>query len=291
MTTKTAARLTRILAMLPWVIANQGATVDEVCERFGYTRRRLLEDLELVFLCGLPGYGPGDLMVAYVDDDQVVVDTADYFSQAPRLSPGEAVALLAAGLTVLGSGQGSPALSTAVDKLSEALMPAEEEVLAVDVGGAEPEMASSLREAAAEGRVVEIEYSTLSRGDTSIRRIEPWSVFTSLGNWYVSGHCRSAGAERVFRLDRIRQVVPTELRFTPEAERPAPEVRYTPSEEDTKCVIELGPRARWVTDYYPVEFIADDGDIATIRFSAHDPAVAAGLLLRLGGNGRGPRFG
>ena len=36
---RTAGRLTRILAMLPWVIANQGASVDEVCQRFGYTRK------------------------------------------------------------------------------------------------------------------------------------------------------------------------------------------------------------------------------------------------------------
>ena len=34
--------------MLPWVIANQGATVDEVCERFGYTRSGLVKDLNLV---------------------------------------------------------------------------------------------------------------------------------------------------------------------------------------------------------------------------------------------------
>ena len=55
---KTARRLTRILSMVPWVIANQGASVAEVCRRFGYTERELIEDLNLVFVCGLPGYGP-----------------------------------------------------------------------------------------------------------------------------------------------------------------------------------------------------------------------------------------
>ena len=84
---KTAQRLNRILAMLPWVIANPGATVNEVTERFGYNTSELLADLDLVFVCGLPGYGPGDLMSAYVEDDHVVVDMAEYFSRPLRLSP------------------------------------------------------------------------------------------------------------------------------------------------------------------------------------------------------------
>ena len=94
---KTARRLTRILSMVPWVIANQGAAVEEVCRRFGYTERELLEDLNLVFVCGLPGYGPGDLMVAYVENDEVIVDMAEYFSRPLRLTPAEALGLLASG--------------------------------------------------------------------------------------------------------------------------------------------------------------------------------------------------
>lgn len=286
MSDRTAVRLTRILAMLPWVIAHQGATVDEVCDRFGYTERQLIEDLDLVFVCGLPGYGPGDLIVAYVDDDRVVVDTADYFSGAPRLSPGEAVALLAAGLTVIGSGQGSTSLVTAVDKLSSALLPQDAEVLTVDVAGTEPELASTLRTAASDGSVVEIVYSTLSRGDTSVRAIEPWSVFTSLGNWYVSGYCRSAEDERVFRLDRIRSAKTTSATFEPGEHNPLPEVRYTPSEGDVICDIELKRSARWVAEYYPVDVLEDDDEVLLVRFSAYDPSVAAGLLLRLGAGAR-----
>ena len=107
---RTAQRLTRILSMLPWVIANPGATADEVCERFGYTRPELVEDLNLVFVCGLPGYGPGDLMDAYLDEDEVVVDMADYFSRPLRLNAAEGLTLLAAGMALVSSGQASDAL-------------------------------------------------------------------------------------------------------------------------------------------------------------------------------------
>lgn len=47
-------------------------------------------------------------------------------------------------------------------------------------------------------------------------------------------------------------------------------------------MIELGSKARWVAEYYPIAVVSDDGVTLTIRFSAADPAVAARLLLRLG---------
>lgn len=279
---RTAGKLSRILAMLPWVIAHQGASVDEVCERFGYTRAELLSDLDLVFVCGLPGYGPGDLMVAYVEGDQVVVDMADYFAEAPRLTPAEALALLSAGLAMVGSGQGSEALDRAVRKLNRVLVPEGEELLSVDLD-AEPELVTELRRAAAEGRVVTVEYVSLGRKRRTVREVEPWTIFSSLGNWYLSGHDRLTGEERIFRVDRIKSLEVSTETFEVPSDLPEPDVRYTPSEEDVHCVLELGEGARWVVEYYPVEILGEDGEVLRVRFSSPDPSVPAGLLLRLGG--------
>jgi predicted DNA-binding transcriptional regulator YafY len=277
---RTVQRLSRILSMLPWVIANQGATVDEVCSRFGYTRAELVKDLNLVFVCGLPGYGPGDLMTAFVDEDEVVIDTADYFAAPLRLTSAEALILLAGGMAMLSAGTAPPALASAVAKLQKALLP-DEGAIEVDIPS-EPEMVTRLRDAAAGGEVLEIVHASVATGRETTRRIEPWAVFTTLGNWYVSGHCHSAGAERVFRVDRIRSVTHTGDRFDPPSERPAAEVRYTPGVDDAHAVIRLQPGARWVAEYYPVEVMEDGPDGMLVGFSAADPAVAGRLLLRLG---------
>jgi len=109
---RTAERLARILAMVPWVIAHPGAQVDEVCRRFGYDRDDLVRDLNLVFVCGLPGYGPGDLMEAYLDDDEVVIDMADYFARPVKLTAVEALMMLAGGMAILSSGTADRALET-----------------------------------------------------------------------------------------------------------------------------------------------------------------------------------
>lgn len=277
---KTARRLNRILAMLPWVIAHPGASVGEVCTRFDYTKPQLVADLNTVFVCGLPGYGPGDLMVAYIDDDEVVVEMADYFSQPLRLAPHEVLGLVAAGRALLSSGQGSDVLERGIVKLEHALLPDDEEALLVDLS--QPPLVAELRRAAGEGIVMHIEHTSLASGEAKERDIEPWSVFSTLGNWYVSAHCRSAGAERVFRIDRIKIAEPTGERFVPNPDPPEPVVRYTPSESDVRATIRLGRAARWVADYYPVDVLDDDGERLLIGFSASDAAVAARLLVRLG---------
>jgi len=277
---RTARRLSRILGMLPWVIANPGATVAEVCTRFGYTQDELVKDLNLVFVCGLPGYGPGDLMVAYIDDDEVVVDMADYFARPVRLTPAEGLVLLAAGMAIIASGVAPPALHSAVAKLRSALLPDDGSIV-VDVP-AEPALVEELRTAALEGRVVEIEYTSLSSGRTTTRRIEPWVVFSTMGNWYVTAWCRRAGDERVFRVDRIRSVSPTDDAFAVPEQPPPPEVRYSPSVDDVTARIRLSPSARWVADYYPVDVESDDPDAMVVVFSSGEPSVAARLLLRLG---------
>lgn len=268
--------------MLPWVIAHPGATVTEVTERFGYSgERELAQDLNLVFVCGLPGYGPGELMEAFIDEDEVVVDLANYFSTPLRLNPTEALTLLAAGMAMLGSGHTPKALEQGVAKLTKALLGDNKDSLVVELA-AEPEHLADLRTAVSGHRVVRLVYTGLGSGETTERDIEPWSVFTTLGNWYVSGFCRMANAERVFRVDRIRAADLADETFEAPARQPDPVVNYTPGEEDVRSVIRLSNRARWVTEYYPVEIISEEEGEVVIRFSSADASVAARLLLRLG---------
>jgi len=279
---KTTGRINRLLAMLPWVIANPGCSVDEVCERFDYTQADLIKDLNTVFVCGLPGYGPGDLMDASIDDDEIVVEMADYFSRPLRLTAPEALGILASGKAVQSAGSGGDALDRAIRKLERTLVPEGADTVVVDIP--EPELVGELRTAVVEGTVMQVDHTSIASGRAKVREIKPSAVFTTLGNWYVSAFCRSANAERVFRIDRIRAATPTGERFTP---KPAPRdatIRYTPGDDDVHVTIRLRGDARWVADYYPVDVIDVEPDTMTIRMSVGDAAVAARLLVRLGSN-------
>jgi proteasome accessory factor C len=278
---RTVSRLSRILALIPYVLSKDGVQVSEILERFGYNEAQLTRDLNTVFVCGLPGYGPGDLMEAYIDGDEVVIDAADYFARAPRLTSTEALGLMAAGMAIVGSGQGSPELESAVEKLTKAVLPDAGSAIAVDVSG-ESETLASLKTAAAGRSVVRITYRSLSRETETVRDIEPWAVFTTLGNWYVQGFCRQVEGERVFRVDRIRELATLEEHFERPVGIPEPGVGYSPSDDDVVARIRLTPRATWVLDYYPVDVLKETRAGTEIRFSSPDAEIPARLLLRLG---------
>jgi proteasome accessory factor C len=282
---RTVDRLSRILALIPYVLEGGGADLQDVLERFGYTEAQLARDLNTVFVCGLPGYGPGDLMEAYIDEDEVIIDAAEYFTRAPRLTPSETLGLLAAGMTAMEMGVDSPALASAVKKLSDVVVPDAEQTLSVSVGERTGQ-AATLKEAANSHRVVQITYRSVGREETTSREIEPWAVFTTLGRWYVTGHCRLVADQRTFRIDRIRDLDVLDETFAPPRDLPEPTVGYTPSPEDVSCVIDLQPAARWVLDYYPVEVIRESSKATRIRFSSPNAEVPARLLLRLGADAR-----
>ncbi len=282
---RTVSRLSRILALIPYVLGQEVADVDDLLQRFDYTRDQLTRDLNTVFVCGLPGYGPGDLMEAYIDENDVIIDAADYFTNAPRLSPTEALGLLAAGMTVIGMGEASPALESAVSKLAKAAIPDAGSALTVDLLD-ESKNVTKLRRAAADHNVVHITYRSVGKEETTERDIEPWTVFATLGRWYVLGYCRLAEDERTFRVDRIRDLTTLEEVFSPPNRIPEPMVGYTASADDVVCEIDLYPNAYWVLEYYPVDVVSQTDEKTRIRFSAPDPEVPARLLLRLGEHAR-----
>ncbi len=282
---RTVSRLSRILALIPYVLDRESADIGEIIERFGYTEEQLTRDLNTIFVCGLPGYGPGDLMEAYVDEDEVVIDAADFFAKAPRLTSTEALGLLAAGMTVIGTGEATPALESAVRKLTGAVVPGADSSLAVDLLD-ESQNLGTLREAATTQSVVRMVYRSVGKEETTKRDIEPWTVFATLGRWYVFGHCRLVDDQRTFRVDRIRDLEVLDETFTRPPEVPEPGVGYSPAKGDVACVIDLKPPASWVLEYYPVDVLRRSSKTIRIRFFSPDAEVPARLLLRLGTEAR-----
>ena len=278
---RTARRLSRILSVLPYIIEHDGAEVDDLVDRFGYRDAAdLVKDLHLVFLTGLPGYGPGDLIDVDIFDDEVFVDAADYFSRPLRLNAPEALGLLAAGLTLVESGEAPPALVSAVDKLIAVVGKDVVDTVRVDVPT--PDRVRQLRSAIEDGHVVRIGYVGIASNERTERDVEGWSVVFSLGNWYLTGHCRLAGDRRVFRIDRIDAVEVLDERYTAaDVEQDGP-IRYQASESDNQVAFTVSRRAAWVAEYYPVEAETLAGGSLRIRMSVSDPAVAARLILQLG---------
>jgi proteasome accessory factor C len=284
MTDTAAARMQRLLAMIPWIAANDGPTLDEVSSRFGLTPEQLAADLDVMWLVGLPPYTPDALVDVVQEGDRVWVHFADVFDAPQRLTPEQAVALLTAGASVLAlpGAQSDDALARGVAKLAAVLGVDADQVLDVDLGPGVAEVLDVLRTAVAEHRRVHLDYYSYGRDERTERDVDPYLLHAEDGSLYLFGHCHLAGDERRFRVDRIVSATALGDRFEPPARRPEKGV-FQAEATDPRVVLDLAPEAAWVADVYPVEDVTPlaDGGLR-VRLAVAAEAWFARLLVGLG---------
>jgi proteasome accessory factor C len=281
-------RLRRLLALVPWVVAADGPTIEEVCTRFGLTESELIAELDLVWCCGVHPFTPDSLMEVTIEDGRVWIRYADWFDRPLRLTPEEGLALVAAGaalLAVPGADPDGP-LARGLRKLADVLGIDPAGAVEVTLGAVSEGVLATLRQAVADHRQVEIDYYTYGRDERTRRVVDPYAVFAAEGEWYLTAWCHLAVAERRFRVDRIRSIELRDHTFEPPPTRPAAEV-FEPRADDPRVVLELSPRARWVAEQYPMEAVEElDGGRLRVTLVVAERAWLERLLLRLGPDGR-----
>lgn len=278
------ARLRRLLALVPWVAAQDGPRIEEVCTRFGCSEEELVEDLELLFLCGLYPFTPDTLIEVDLAEGRVWIRYAEVFARPLRLTPAEGLAVVAAGSALLaapGSDEGG-ALARGLAKLAAVLGVDPDEVVDVELGDAPPEVLEAVQRAAADRRQIEIEYYSYGRDEWTERVVDPHRVFGSAGEWYVAAYCHRVEDDRLFRVDRIRRATVLDSRFKERKTEAVADV-FSPRDDDPLVVLELGPDARWVAEQYPNEGVEErkKGRIR-VRLRISERAWLERLLLRLG---------
>ncbi len=212
---KAEDRLARLIAAIPWIVAQDGAPVDEIVERFDYPRDLLLADLmDVVFFVGVPPYTPDTLIDVLIDDDTVWIDYADWFERPMKLSGAELLALLTAGEIALSFDNHDEAgpLARGLTKLR--LASGRGAAVDVQFSSTDRTYLPALRSAADNRTLVEIDYYSFARNSRSTRLIEPDRFFVVEGNWYVGGYCHLAEADRIFRVDRIDDLSETSEPFS-----------------------------------------------------------------------------
>ncbi|HWB67641.1 MAG TPA: WYL domain-containing protein [Mycobacteriales bacterium] len=283
--------LPRLLALVPWLLAHPDTPTAEVAQQFGITEAQLNADLKLIWMCGLPGYTPGDLIEVDWHGDRVTVSNADEIAQPLRLTPEEGVALIVA-LRALSGVPGivdTGAVDRALAKIEAATgtpHPVERIAVAPETPASADAVATAT-DALARGRRMHLRYWVPARDETTERDVDPIRLFTSDGAAYLSGWCHLVGDLRTFRLDRVLEAaVLEEPAEVPEDVRKRALDRdlFTADPTDPVITLSLDPPARWVADYHPCESQTERGDgglIVTLR--SHDLAWATRLALGLAG--------
>ncbi|MCR3750949.1 helix-turn-helix transcriptional regulator [Lentzea californiensis] len=287
-------RLPRLLALVPYLLNRPAITVKEAAADFGITPKQLRKDLELLWMCGLPGYGPGDLIDLSFEGETITVSFDAGLDRPLRLTAAEAASLLVA-LRALADTPGvvdTDAVRRALAKIEAAVGKAQPAGMVVGLGGFERGETAEVREAVQGAvkreRAVRIRYYSQSHDAMSDRVVDPMRLLLVEGRGYLEGWCRSALGVRLFRLDRIDDV-----QVLDEPSSPPPHAQLTDTSEglfhprDTQkiAVLLLEPDAHWVAEYYPVDHAAELSDGRTrVLMRYDDPSWMVRLLLGLGGD-------
>ena len=280
-------RLERLLSIVPWVVAHDGPTLEEVARRFDYPEDRLLTDLEeILFLVGLYPFTPDQLVEVVYEDDRLWIHYAEYFERPLRLTPAQALTLVTAGSSLLAVPGAEPdgPLARGLAKLAATLGIAPGDGLEVDLGSADPEVLATIRSAITERRQLMIEYYAYGRDERTQRVIDPLRVASDQGEWYLLAHCHRAGGERLFRLDRIHDIAVLDTTFEPPDAVPEVSV-FEPRPDDARVTLRLQPPAFWVAEAHPVESteLLDNGTMRVVLAISAVPWLER-LLVRLGGD-------
>jgi proteasome accessory factor C len=252
-------RLRRMLAVVPWVAAQpDGATIDEICTRFDLDRDQLQDCLDTAFMVGLHPYTPDALIDVILDGDRVRLRLPDFFTRPLRLTAEQALALLAAGRSLLNLPGADPhgPLARGLEKLSATMGGDAGALVDVELGEGAGTVLPRLQGAAADRRRVSLDYYSYGRDELTHRRVDPWRVHAEQGRWYLEGWCHLSEDVRVFRVDRIAEATVLDETFDAPSQ-PAPIEVFRPEADDPRVTLELSPDARWVSEQYPVEEVTE----------------------------------
>jgi proteasome accessory factor C len=278
-------RLSRLLALVPWLVEHDGVTIADTAAHFGVDPEQLERDLWLLVVCGLPGYGPDQLVdIDFWDEGVIHVLDPQNLDRPLQITQDEALILLLAlrMLAQLPGIEDRDAILSAAAKL-EVRAAGVADFVAIDQPVAAV-VTQAVDQALADDDDLALVYAGASRDEVSERQVHPMRLSAVDGVAYLSAYCRSAEAVRTFRLDRI--VRATVVPRIDDAGEPDPDpglpMVTTPVHQAT---LRLAPPARWVIDVHPgTVVIAEEPDgSAVVELPMHSPEWAARLVLSLAG--------
>lgn len=297
MSSKVSSRLNRILLMVPYIVGPEGASIRELCGKFRVSREELMCDLDTLRMCGVPNYTPYDLIDYWVEGDRVHVEFADFFERPLTLTREEAVALFVAGHALIRSRmfRKDSALGSALDKVGRVLSQQEKEDvenvierILVEMDAYSGRWKEIIEEGLEKQKNLLIEYYSFSRGEMTTREVEPLSLVWSSGYWYLLAWCHEAADNRLFRMDRIKNVSLTKRKAGAGERRDftVPELvgEYKPGRKAHQVKLKfVGREGRRLVEEWPTATVTEGrGGSVTVEFRTQNLSWLSNYLLKFG---------
>ena len=199
-------RTVRALDLVPFVTAHPGVQISELAKKFNVSEKQIIKDLELIFLCGLPGYTPYELIDLTFEDGLVTVIDPQLLDKPRQFSETESV-ILNLGLMLIKSITVNPdqlhLINELLAKLADKFQHTKHAILSkID----KPKFYEELQNYINSGDSISIKYQSISSDLITTRSIRPFGINFKNGFFYLLGFDLKSGDERTFRVDQLIEI-------------------------------------------------------------------------------------
>jgi proteasome accessory factor C len=282
-----AERALRLLDLVPFILDHQGISIKQLATEFNVSKEEIIKDLNLLFVCGLPGYTPLELIDISFEDELVYLRDPQNLSEPRTLTISEMIVTRIA-LSALHELVSDPekraeiqALQRKFSALFESALP--ENAIHVEIDK-EQRTQKIVQHAIESGRNLSIEYLNLTKDEVSSREITPIELVKSDQGMTLNAFCHRVGAVRSFKIAQIISAVESErsqmLFNAMEEKESGVEVQLRTSDSDSSLINRLMKDVKSLGDnVYVIKIFQDEWLIRTV-FSQPGLVISSPVRMR-----------
>ena len=242
----------RLLDLVPYLITNQGVALEKIATDFQTDKPTVIDDLNTLWMCGLPGYTPLELIDLSFETGYVSIRNAEVLSKPRKLSSLE-LATVIVGLSILleSISETNPHFLPISELLARLASVSNVPVPTSIRSNVKAEVRTIIEQSLKSGHNVSMLYHSFSKDSESTREIQPVGFQFIDGHEYLDSYCYSSKDFRLFRLDRIKSAA-----------------MMGPSEKILKEPLDVAPKQQ-----FSVAFLSDfrrASEVLNIKISTSD---------------------
>ena len=196
-------KVSRMLNLVPYLSTHQNIALKELANRFDVSKKEILEDLNALWMCGLPGYTPLELIDLSFEDGFVSISNAEALQMPRSLTQPELMTLILGIGLILDAQELDDEQRQRINTLRDSL---------VALSSAKVSLSSNIdsghrfviKQAMDSRKALMISYHSPVRDTLTQRLVYPISLHVENGLEYLQAS--TGDGVRSFRLDRMSAV-------------------------------------------------------------------------------------
>jgi len=200
-----ASRALRTMDLIPYILENPGISIGKLAKQFTVSEKQVESDLQLIFMCGLPGYTPYELIDLIFEDGVVSIIDPQVLDKPRRFTKSELVVIVL-GLQLLSELSAPDAIrSGKLQLLSNKIMKlGGSNSVVIAPSSSKSPYVEVITRAITDKKSLTMQYQSLVKDEISVRAIIPHSLYLMNGNLYLSALDLKAKSDRIFKVELIK---------------------------------------------------------------------------------------